>query len=237
MGHSSKKHSHHRSGSHHGRHREHGDGGHDFHGGRASCRPGGFGAEAGSGDRGGFEAHARTAHWAQAQTHAQAQTFVSGAFGHPGPGGGVEGHRPQVSTSDKVARLVLAAFALFEAARAFYEESPRARSQPARPKPAGLQPLRPQPAQRAPASPPARISVCTGRSCSRRWDSLTPADDVRRAAAAAGQAASVSASPCMKMCEQGPIVAAASSTAGERVFVNVQRRELTNIINAVSGRR
>lgn len=222
MGHSSKKHSHHGRSSHDGHRRAHGDGQHGLQGnrvGRPARTHGSFGFAAASGDQGSFGGDERATAWDHAS---RPQAFGPRAQDNQGFSGGIDADRRQVSTGDKVARLVLAALALYEAARAFYEDSPRPRAQPIR-----------RPATHA----PARISVCTGRSCSRRWDSVSPADDLRQAAAANGQAANVAPSPCMKMCEQGPVVAVASGTSGEQLFVNMRRREIPNIIKLISSRR
>jgi len=127
---------------------------------------------------------------------------------------------PLPPTGEKIVRFVLAAVALYEAARAFYDEERRA--------PAGP--------QRRPAAPaPVRMSVCTGRSCSRRADTAGLMADLRQAAG--GQAVTVTATPCLKRCDEGPVVVAAPGAARERVFANVQRWNVPDIVQAISTRR
>lgn len=223
MGHSSKKHSRHGRSSHGGHHRSHGEGAHDFHGSRGS-RPGrahaGFGF---SGDPGGFGGGE---HATGPGPGGQGGGFAP----HPGQrgfGAGVEADARPASTGDKVARLVLAALALYEAARAFYDDNPRPRAKPAQPA---------QSAQRPAAGAAVRIAVCGGGSCSRRWDTASPVEEVRQTAAANGQAVIVTTSPCMKMCEQGPVVTVAPGTPREQRFVNVQKRKILGILKAAANR-
>lgn len=122
-----------------------------------------------------------------------------------------------------------AALALYEAARELYGDERR---------PAEARAAQPQ------AQAPVRISVCTGRGCRMRWDSASLVEDLRRAVAG-GRAVTVTTCRCLGMCDEGPIVvaapadgfAASSGAPAERVFVNVEKRDIQEIIEAAGGRR
>lgn len=88
-----------------------------------------------------------------------------------------------------------------------------------------------------------RLSVCTGRACRARQDSSSLVDELKRAAAASGQAVDVTSCRCLKMCDEGPVVlasapgfSAASGARAERLFVNVRKRDIQDIIQAAGGR-
>ncbi|WP_238120791.1 MULTISPECIES: (2Fe-2S) ferredoxin domain-containing protein [unclassified Xanthobacter] len=89
-----------------------------------------------------------------------------------------------------------------------------------------------------------RLSVCTGRACRARQDSPSLVDDLKRAAAASGQAVEVTTCRCLKMCDEGPVVVASSAPGfsassgapAERLFVNVRKRDIQDIIQAAGGR-
>lgn len=92
---------------------------------------------------------------------------------------------------------------------------------------------------------PAQLRVCTGRDCRARWDSASLVDDLRRAVAADGSAITVTTSGCLKLCEDGPVVlaapargfAASTGAPAERLFVNVRKEDMGDIIDAVGDRR
>ncbi|MFG1429710.1 (2Fe-2S) ferredoxin domain-containing protein [Xanthobacter sp. V2C-8] len=125
--------------------------------------------------------------------------------------------------------LVQAARALYEAARELYGEERR--------------PVEARATQYEPQAP-VRICVCTGRGCRMRWDSASLVEDLRRAAAR-GEAVTVTTCRCLGMCDEGPVVvaapaegfAASSGAPAERVFVNVGKRDIQEIIEAAGGRR
>lgn len=237
----SKGHGH---GGHHGAaHAGRGEHGHKFHGGpHGGPHRGGRGRPDGEGRSGGRDD--TDPHFAGGGRHQGQRGQPKGAShsGHHSHRRGERGQRLGFNGAEAGKRggrqadarqLAGAALALYEAARALLADQRSADT----PCPA----TRPE-AQHAQA--PVRLSVCTGRACRARQDSPSLVDDLKRAAAASGQAVEVTTCRCLKMGDEGPVVVASSAPGfsassgarAERLFVNVRKRDIQDIIQAAGGR-
>jgi len=128
------------------------------------------------------------------------------------------------------ARLFQAARAFYEAAQALYRDGNRRDGERT---------------ELAEINTTARVSVCMGRACQTRFDSAALFNDLSLAASQTGHAITVDTCRCLNLCDEGPVVVASpavdftssTGTPTERVFVNVEKRDIQDIIDAVKDRQ